>query len=37
VRIHRRFIAPRYRRGCPVATPDCMHNRVTAAGFVKRS
>jgi hypothetical protein len=27
--IHRRFIAPRYRRGCPVATPDRLHNRAS--------
>jgi hypothetical protein len=36
VGIHRRFIARCYRRGCPAATPDCMHNSVMAAGFVKR-
>jgi hypothetical protein len=34
VGIHRHFIAHCYRRGCPAATPDCMHNSVMAAGFV---
>jgi hypothetical protein len=45
VGIHRRFIARCYRRGCPAATPDCMHNSVRPpgslsagglAGFVKQ-
>ena len=37
VGIHRWFIAPRYRRGCPAVTPDRLHNSVMAAGFVLRS
>src|ERR687897_231643 len=38
-RIHRRFIAPRYRRGCPAATPRGLQGEScsTTAGFVKRS
>src|ERR671913_1154226 len=37
-RIHRRFIAPRYHRGCPAATPRGLQGEScsTTAGFVKR-
>jgi hypothetical protein len=39
VGIHRGFIARCYRRGCPAATPDRLHNSLAlmAAGFAKRS